>query len=216
MTPPNNPISLKPTNTKPAGTRGPEWWLMVRKFVSHGTSIASFSPSSRFLCRSIVKGINWDKAKCVVELGAGTGPITRELVKAAGPNTRLVIVELDPDFCKVLRHKFPNHEIIEGDACKLDQILAERGISHADHVISGLPLPSFPAALRDSIIAMSAKVLTPEGDFRQLTNMPWIYRKLYKRYFSNVSFKLVPLNLPPGGVYYCTGYSKANEIQPVM
>ena len=48
-------------------------------------------------------------------------------------------------------------------------LLAERGITSVDHVISGLPLPSFPAGLRDAVIAASAKVLTPTGTFRQLT-----------------------------------------------
>lgn len=181
-------------------------WLMVKKFFRHGTSIASFSPSSKYLCRSMLKGIDWSKPQVVVELGAGTGPVTQELVKAAGPQTRLIIVELDPDFCRVLREKFPGHDIVEGDACKLDQILAERGIDKADHVISGLPLPSFPAQLRDSVIAMAAKVLGPMGEFRQLTSMPYIYWKLYRSYFRDVSFQLVPLNLPPGGVYFCRGY----------
>jgi phospholipid N-methyltransferase len=190
----------------PRAGRGPDWWLMLRKFVSHGTAIASFSPSSRFLARSMVRGIDWRKSRCVVELGAGTGPITRELVRAADPQTKLVIVERDPDFCRLLRLKFPNQDIVEGDACRLDEILAARGIKKADQIISGLPLPSFPSALRDSIIRMSAKVLGPEGEFRQITNMPWVYQKLYRSYFRDVSFKLVPLNLPPGGVYFCRGY----------
>lgn len=190
----------------PRSSRGPDWWLMLRKFVSHGTAIASFSPSSRFLARSMVRGIDWRKAKCVVELGAGTGPITKELIGAAAPTTKLVIVERDPDFCRLLRSKFPNHDIVEGDACQLDAILAARSIKKADHVISGLPLPSFPTQLRDSIIRMSAKVLGQDGEFRQITNMPWIYQGLYKSYFRDVSFRLVPLNLPPGGVYFCRGY----------
>jgi len=193
----------------PRPGRGPDWWLMLRKFVSHGRSIAAFSPSSRFLARSMVRGIDWARAKCVVELGAGTGPITKQLVRAARPNTKLVIVERDPDFCRLLREKFPAQDIVEGDACRLDQILADRGIAKADHVISGLPLPSFPAHLRDSIIRMAARVLGPDGEFRQITNMPWVYFKLYRQYFRDVSFKLVPLNLPPGGVYFCRGYQLA-------
>jgi phospholipid N-methyltransferase len=182
---------------------------MLKKFVSHGTSIAAFSPSSRFLARSMVRGIDWARTKTVVELGAGTGPITRELVKAAPADAKLVIVERDPDFCRVLRAKFPAHDVVEGDACRLDEILAHRGIANADHVISGLPLPSFPPALRDSIIRMSARVLGPAGEFRQITNMPWVYLKLYRTYFRDVSFRLVPLNLPPGGVYFCRGYAPA-------
>ena len=205
MTPPTAGRRRK-LSPRPAG---PDWWLMLRKFVSHGTSIAAFSPSSRFLARTMVRGIDWAKTRTVVELGAGTGPITRELVKAAPTHARLVIVERDPDFCRVLRAKFPTHDVVEGDACRLDEILAHRGIARADHVISGLPLPSFPPALRDSIIRMSARVLGPDGEFRQITNMPWVYLKLYRTYFRDVSFRLVPLNLPPGGVYVCRGYQPA-------
>ena len=183
-----------------------ESWLMFRKFLSQGTAVASFHPSSRSLCRAITLGIDWSQSPCVVELGAGTGPVTELLVREAGPNSRLVIVERDPDFCALLRKKFPNHDIVEGDACKLDEILAARGISKADHVISGLPLPSFPKALRDDVIAMSAKVLGGDGVFRQLTNMPYVYFGLYKKYFSDVSFKFVPWNLPPAGVYFCKGF----------
>jgi phospholipid N-methyltransferase len=112
-------------------------------------------------------------------------------------------VELDPDFCKRLREKFPKADIVEGDAAHLDDLLKARGINEVDHVISGLPLPSFPAELRDSIIASSMKVLSPNGSFRQLTNMPYVYWKLYKSYFNDVRFKLVPLNFPPAGVYVC-------------
>lgn len=205
MMPPSSPR----TSEKLSPGRGPDWWLMLRKFVAHGTSIASFSPSSRFLARKMLFGIDWAKAKCVVELGAGTGPITKELVRAARSGTKLVIVERDPDFCRLLREKFPSLDIVEGDACKLDEILASRGIAHADHIISGLPLPSFPAELRDSIIKMSAKVLGTAGEFRQITNMPWVYQGMYRGYFNEVSFKLVPLNLPPGGVYFCKGYQLA-------
>ncbi len=186
----------------------PDWWLMTKKFLRHGTSIASFSPSQRFLSRKIISGIDYDKAKCIVELGAGTGPVTAQLLARVKPHTKVIVVELDPDFCIRLRQKFPNADIVEGDAAKLEQLLAARGIPAVDHVISGLPLPSFPAPIRDAILASSAKVLTSDGTFRQLTNMPYIYWKLYKRYFDEVKFKFVPLNMPPAGVYFCRGYSK--------
>ncbi len=200
-------MSLKPTAKRPSAT--PDWWLMTKKFLRHGTSIASFSPSQRFLARKIISGIDYDKAKCIVELGAGTGPVTAQLLARAKPHTKVIVVELDPDFCIRLRQKFPHADIVEGDAAKLEHLLAERGIAAVDHVVSGLPLPSFPAPLRDAILASSAKVLTPDGSFRQLTNMPYIYWKLYKRYFDEVKFKFVPLNMPPAGVYVCRGYSKS-------
>ena len=87
-----------------------------------------------------------------------------------------------------------------------DQLLAERGIPRVDHVLSGLPLPSFPEDLRNSVIRTSAKTLETHGTFRQLTVMPLIYYKMYARYFDDVRFRFVPLNLPPGGVYVCRGF----------
>jgi phospholipid N-methyltransferase len=201
-------MSLTPPKARP-DVASPDWWLMLRKFARHGTSIASFVPSSRFLARSTCKGIDFETAKCVVELGAGTGPITTELVKRVRPHTRLVVVELDPDFCKRLRAKFPGVDIVEGDASKLEKLLADRGIRQVDHVLSGLPLPSFPPELRDGVLASSARVLAPNGSFRQLSIMPWVYEKLYRGYFTDVRFRFVPLNLPPAGVYVCRGYREA-------
>lgn len=183
-----------------------DWWLMMKAFWKKGRSIASFAPSSRFMARKIVKGIDFERAKCIVELGAGTGPITAELVKCVKPHTKLLVIELDPDLCARLRARFPQVDVVQGDACQFDKLLAERGITQVDHVCSGLPLPSFPGPLRDTILATSARMLAPGGTFRQLTVMPLIYYRLYCRYFDDVRFGFVPLNMPPGGVYVCRGY----------
>jgi len=193
---------MTPTPATPAIRRS-DWWLVFRKFLKHGTSIATFVPSSKFLGRQIIAGIDFDTVKCLVELGAGTGPITVELLKRVKSHTKLLIVELDPDFCRRLRERFPNADIIEGDAAHLDELLKGRGITQVDHVISGLPLPSFPPEVRASIIESATKVLAPHGTFRQLTVIPLVYWKLYRTYFPDVRFKLVPLNFPPAGVYVC-------------
>ncbi len=190
----------------PSGVAGPDWWLMMRAFLKKGRSIASFAPSSRFMARSMLNGIDFDSARCIVELGAGTGPITAELAPRLRSHTKLLVVELDPDLCGRLKARFPHLDVVQGDACQLDKLLAERGIPQVDHVLSGLPLPSFPAGLRDTVLATSSRVLSPAGSFRQLTVMPMVYYKLYRRYFDDVRFRFVPANLPPGGVYVCRGY----------
>ena len=197
-----------PAHPTPASAHhvSPDWWLMVQKFVRHGAGIASFAPSSRFLARMILKGIDWDNTKCIVELGAGTGPVTKELLRRVKPHTKVIVVELDHDFCNRLRSRFPNADIVEGNAARLDELLRERGIDKVDHVVSGLPLPSFPAPLRESILASSARCLGEMGTFRQLTVMPLVYWRMYRKYFRDVKFGLVPLNLPPAGVYFCKGY----------
>lgn len=190
----------------PVRVSGPDWWLFLRAFVRKGRSVASFAPSSRFMARRMLAGIDFDAAECIVELGAGTGPVTAELAPRVRPHTKLVVIELDPLLCGRLRTRFPNLDVIQGDACRLDEYLAERGIAQVDHVCSGLPLPSFPPDLRDRVLETSSRVLSPAGTFRQLTVMPMVYYKLYRRYFDDVRFNFVPANLPPGGVYVCRGY----------
>jgi phospholipid N-methyltransferase len=185
---------------------------MMKAFLTQGKRIASFAPSSRFMARKILDGIDWNKTRTIVELGAGTGPITAAMVKAARPDTRLIVIELDPTLCGRLRDRFrdaPNVDVILGDATRFGDLLTERGIPKVDHVLSGLPLPSFPDAARDAVLEVSARTVVDGGTFRQLTVMPMIYYKLYRRYFEDVRFRFVPFNLPPGGVYVCRGYRGA-------
>src|SRR5215211_7937975 len=118
-------------------------WLVLRKFASNARTVATVAPSSRALSRATVRGIDWARTKVVVELGAGTGPITEELVKAAPPGVRLVVNEVLPEFCDALRQKFPDLDIADGDAKRLTEILAERGIPEVDYVLSGLPVTHF-------------------------------------------------------------------------
>ncbi|MBN9118644.1 MAG: methyltransferase domain-containing protein [Planctomycetes bacterium] len=207
-------VEAKTNPHPPAGRtpKGPDWWLMMRAFLTQGKRIASFAPSSRFMARKIIDGIDWNKTRTIVELGAGTGPITAEMVKRAKPDAKLVVIELDPVLCGRLRERFRearNVEVILGDATKFGELLAERGIPKVDHVLSGLPLPSFPGPARDAILETSARTIADDGTFRQLTVMPLVYYKMYRRYFEDVRFRFVPINLPPGGVYVCRGYRGA-------
>jgi len=188
-----------------AENQAPDWWLFLNKFLRQGTGIAALAPSSRWLARAVVSGIDFTNTRCIVELGAGTGPITSELMRHATGDCRAVIVERDADFCQRLRQRFPHADVVEADANDLERLLGERGIDQVDHVISGLPLPSFPPEVRDGLLHVVHRRLSADGTFRQLTHMPWVYYKLYKRYFTDVRFRLVPMNLPPGGVYVCRG-----------
>jgi phospholipid N-methyltransferase len=204
-----------PDTIVPAGNRtnpnGPpangqhtnNWWLMLRKFLRQGKAIASFAPSSRWMARKMLSDIDFGSAKCIVELGAGTGPVTAELVKRVAPDCRLIIIERDPDFCTHLRKRFPGHDIVEGDASRFDEMLAARAIPHVDHILSGLPMPSLPSEVQQRVFEGVHRCLAPHGTYRQLTVMPWVYYRFYRRHFDQVRFKLVALNLPPGGTYVC-------------
>ncbi|MFM7319703.1 MAG: methyltransferase domain-containing protein [Isosphaeraceae bacterium] len=182
--------------------------LFFRKFLKHGTKIASPAPSSRWLSLATVANVDWQNTMTVLELGSGTGPITNVIAEKARPDCRILAVERDPDFVVRLRERFADYknvEIIEGDVCNLPQILTERGLEKVDAVISGLPIPSFPPKLQNALFENVAQVLKPGGPFNQITEMPWVYLRLYRKYFNDVKFRFEPRNLPPGGAYHCFG-----------
>lgn len=185
-----------------------DFTLFLGKFLRHGTAIASLAPSSRWLSRATVSNIDWSRPRVVVELGAGTGPITRVLAERAGPRDRVLVIERDRDFAAMLRDRYgsrPNLELIEGDARDLSGMLRERRIERVDHVVSGLPTPSLAPEVRRELIRVVGEVLKPEGTFNQITEMPWVYRGLYRRLFEEVRFLFEPRNFPPAGVYFCRG-----------
>jgi phospholipid N-methyltransferase len=182
--------------------------LFLGKFLRHGTAIASLAPSSRWLSQTTVRNVDWARAQVLVELGAGTGPITRVLAEKARPECRVVVLERDPDFARLLHERFdhlPHFDVVEGDVRNLTEILDRRGIGRADHVISGLPVPSFPRDLQHDLFRVVKQVLAPEGTFNQITEMPWVYRRFYRRFFDEVRFAFEPRNVPPAGAYFCRG-----------
>jgi ornithine lipid N-methyltransferase len=182
--------------------------LFLGKFLKHGTAIASLAPSSPWLSRTTVRNVDWSRARVVVELGAGTGPITRVIAERARPECRVVVLERDPDFSRLLRERFQglaNFEIIEGDVRDLAGVLADRGIGAVDHVISGLPVPSFPKDLQRDLFRVVRGIMAPDATFNQITEMPWVYWRFYRRFFDDVRFAFQPLNFPPAGAYFCRG-----------
>jgi phospholipid N-methyltransferase len=188
----------------PAGGLG-DRWLFLNKFLRHGTVIGSVTPSSRWLARAFVRDIEFAAARCVVELGAGTGPITAELLGRAGGCCRVLVIERDAEFCERLRRRFPAAEVIEADACDLARLLDERRVAAVDHILCGVALPWFTEADRHRLLDGARRRLTSAGSFRQLTYMPWLHTHVYRRYFREVSFRFVLRNVPPGGFYVCAG-----------
>ena len=185
-----------------------DFFLFLGKFCRHGTKIASLAPSSPWLARATLRDVDWERARVVVELGAGTGPITRVIAAKARPETRVIVLERDADFARLLRERFghlANFDVVEGDVRDLATLLRDRGIGQVDAVISGLPVPSFPRDLQLDLFRVVRSVLAPGGQYCQITEIPWVYQGLYRRFFDEVRFVFEPRNFPPAGAYHCRG-----------
>lgn len=183
-----------------------ENFLFLGKFLRHGTTIASVWPSSPSLAKATIKEIDWEKARVVVELGAGTGPITDQIIRKLKPHTTLIAIERDKDFVKILQRRFSGHtnvEIVHSDVRDLETVLKTRGIKHVDAFVSGLPTPKLPRPVRNRMLASVRRYLVDGGVYSNITEIPFYYWNYYKKYFNQVSFDFVVKNMPPGGVYHC-------------
>ncbi|HTV46996.1 MAG TPA: rRNA adenine N-6-methyltransferase family protein [Phycisphaerae bacterium] len=199
---------LSPDTAAHKPARMEHHFLFMRKFFRHGVRISSIWPSSRSMSRACISRVNWNTARVVVELGAGTGAITREILRRVQPHTFFLTIERDADFVSVLQDQFTqskNFRILHGDVSDLVAILREHNIpeSGVDGFISGLGTPSLPENVKTSMFAAVRHYLNPTSYFSNITEVPWYFQRYYRGIFKNVSFQLVPINVPPGGIYHC-------------
>lgn len=115
-------------------------------------NVGSVIPTSEVMARRMASVIDVNSGLPVLELGPGTGVITRAILQRGISPEQLTCVEYSPEFAKKLRHDFEAVNIIEGNAFDLDTVLGEANASQFDCVVSALPLLSFPKAMRTSLI----------------------------------------------------------------
>jgi len=145
---------------------GNENWTFFQAFLKSPRVVASVIPSSSFLKRRVVTAAAPATASVVVELGAGTGGTTRSLLKAMGPQTRLLAIERTADFIENLQRINDNRlDVVYGCASSIGAELKRRGYPAADAVISGIPFSTLPKALAAEIVTAVHEALGPGGRF---------------------------------------------------
>ncbi|MCC5977339.1 MAG: methyltransferase domain-containing protein [Salinarimonas sp.] len=163
------------------------------------------APSGKALARTMASYVDPTVQGPVVELGPGTGPVTEALINRGIEQERLVLVEFNPDFCKLLTKRFPRATIVQGDAYALDETLA--GILHtpAAAVVSSLPLFTRPMTDRTALLQRSQALLQPQAPFVQFTYavIPPIPKRAGS--FTMAGSSRVWRNIPPARVWVYRG-----------
>lgn len=138
----------------------------LRGFLRRPQQVGSVIPSSRFLERRLVEVSELGGARAVVELGPGTGGTTRALLRALPAEARLIAVELDPEFARLLeRIRDPRLAVHRGSAGDLSAIVAEHRLSSLDVVLSGIPFSTMAPEVGRRIVRQIHDVLASEGRF---------------------------------------------------
>jgi len=139
--------------------------LFLRRWLRRPFSVGAVVPSGRSLAEAIATATRIaiaNRSGCVVELGAGTGEVTRALLEAGISPHRLAVIERDPELAAFLRRRFPTLQIIEGDAAHLPALLVQAGRNEVAAVVSSLPLLTMPADIVSAIVRGIFKAL-PDG-----------------------------------------------------
>ncbi|MEN9809526.1 MAG: hypothetical protein RLZZ488_1093 [Pseudomonadota bacterium] len=184
----------------------------IRHFVRSPHQIGTIIPSSRFLARKMIGCMNAQSATCIVELGAGTGSITSEVLRQAGPQTKVLIIDVNADAVRLLKERLSqskNVEIIHADARHLEKILGERGIDGVEAIVSSLPFTSLSNEMTDEILSTAARVLRADGHFVAFQYTTVLGRK-FADFFQIRSKKLEFRNIPPAIIYDCISKKKAD------
>lgn len=157
-------------------------------------------PSGKALARMMARYVDPDMPGPVIELGPGTGPVTEALIARGISEDRLVLVEFNPDFCRLLRRRFPLARVIEGDAYNLGATLNLVG-EPVSAVVSSLPLFTKPEALRLDLLATAFAMMSSGCPFIQFTYATTSPMPLKNCTFDAHVSPRVWLNLPPARVW---------------
>ncbi|UTD30271.1 class I SAM-dependent methyltransferase [Bradyrhizobium sp. WD16] len=141
----------------------------LRSWIEKPLHMGAVMPSGKLLARTMANYVDPHSDAPVIELGPGTGAITNALIERGVDQKRLVLVEYNPSFCALLRERYPQARIVQGDAYALRSSLWDVMTMPASAVVSGLPLVTKPMRTRLKLIRDAFVALKPGAPFIQFT-----------------------------------------------
>jgi phosphatidylethanolamine/phosphatidyl-N-methylethanolamine N-methyltransferase len=173
----------------------------LRSWIEKPLHMGAVMPSSKLLARTMAQYVDVDSKGPVIELGPGTGAITNALIEHGVDQKRLVLVEYNPGFCALLRDRYPQAKVVQGDAYALRASLDKVLDAPASAVVSGLPLVTKPMLTRLKLIRDAFVALAPGAPFVQFTYSvaPPIPKSLPG--VSTEASERIWMNLPPARVW---------------
>ncbi len=151
--------------------------------------------------RRLVQTIDFTNTRTIVELGTGTGGTTKALLRAMPANTKLLGMEVNPDFIKVLNNIDDDRLIAYcGDAEDISDAITQNNLSAPDVVLSGIPFSTMSREKGLAIVQAIYDALAPGGRFiaYQFHNR---VRSLGTQVFGRPKIDMELLNIPPMRVY---------------
>lgn len=217
---PGSKVSQKHGSTAPGQRLGRDYGLFFSQALQSLPVTASLFPSSRFLASAMLRAIDFRTARVIVELGVGTGAITKEILRRLNPKAVLLGVDLNRAFVTHVERTTQDSRFIPilGEAERLGTLLRQHRIGRADAIVSSLGLTGMHDSQRSTIMTQAAEYLTRDGVLTQyqylhangepnwvssLGLMRFPEKKFLEAHFRHVASERVIWNLPPATVYTC-------------
>jgi phosphatidylethanolamine/phosphatidyl-N-methylethanolamine N-methyltransferase len=173
----------------------------LRSWMEKPLATGAVTPSGKPLARAMASYVDPDLAGKVIELGPGTGAVTAALVEQGIDPERLVLVEFNPSFCRLLRARYPEATVVQGDAYAIRRLAGSLIRRPAAAVVSSLPLFTKPLKFRLRLVNDAFNLMHPGAPFIQFTYavVPPIPKELEGA--TTECSERIWLNLPPARVW---------------
>jgi phosphatidylethanolamine/phosphatidyl-N-methylethanolamine N-methyltransferase len=204
--------SASPLTETCSRSRLVEWLRFLREFARAPRATGAIAPSSPVLAEAMVRDMQLETARHVVELGAGTGAFTSVIARRLPHSARFMAMELNPRLAASLRETFPGEvDVVCDSAVKLCRHLGRKSVGGVDAIVSSLPWVCFPAEQQRVILREIRRALRPGGRFSTFAyaHAAWLpsglkFRRELKQVFEqNEVLPIVWRNLPPAFIYRC-------------
>ena len=171
-------------------------------FLAHPRQVGAVLPTSRSAVRDMLDMADVPAARLVVELGAGTGVQTGEILARLKPGARLVAVEIDPRLARLLSERYddPRLQVVADSA---EHLSAHLGDQRADVLVSALPYTSLEPGLRRRILDALPRAVAPGGVALVIQYSPIMAPEL-RRLFTTVRSRISWWNVPPAFLFACS------------
>jgi phosphatidylethanolamine/phosphatidyl-N-methylethanolamine N-methyltransferase len=166
-------------------------------WITRPKTVGSIVPTSSTTARKMASIVNPNSGLPVLEVGPGTGVITRAILARGLKPENLYALEYSPEFVRHLRRLYPGVNVIEGDAFNLSAALGDHRDTVFDSVVSGVPLLNFPVAQRVAYVESLLDRIPAGRPVVQLTYGPLSPIPPGRGDYTVEHFHFVVRNIPP-------------------
>lgn len=166
--------------------------------------LGSVIPSSRFLVNQLLRKVDWEQARVIVEIGPGVGTISREILKRMRPDAVLLVFEINDDFVHHLRQNFGDTRmrIVHRSGTDVSEVLREMRLGSADYIFAGIPFSIMSDEARMAVLNNSYDALRTGGVMLVYQFSGKVKADLEKLY-GRVHRLFEPRNVLPAQVFHC-------------